>query len=441
MQGFKTSKTERTSYASFFFGQNLLYIIVVQYLMLFYTDVLGISAAAAGTLFLITRVWDAVNDPIMGIIIDKINFKKGKFKPWIHISSLVLPLIAAGLFFNLDLSPTGTLIYAYVTYILFGMIYTISDVPVFALSTTMTDNIDERNTLLSRGRMTAALAAFFIVLFIPMTSKFGWTTTMAIYSALAFITMMPLKFFVKERVSVENRKPTTLKEIVINLLKNRYLLVINLSFLVAGVLNTGAAANYLAIYNLNSKNLIPLFMLLSIVPMLVTAVFIPKLIKLFGKRKLLIFSYGLGTISGVTLFFVGYDSIALTIFFRVGMSIGITIPALLKGIYVSDCIEYGAYAIGKRAEGISFSIRTLVSKLSAGLGAFFIGIYLEFSGFAANVTQTERSLDGIFALNSIYPAIGMALALLIVLLFYDLSESKVQMMVNEMSNRAETNKQ
>lgn len=162
MKGFKTSKAERFSYLSFFLGQNTLYIIIVAFLMLFYTDEVGISATAVGTLFLAARIWDAINDLIIGIIIDKVNFKAGKFKPWIKFPSFVLPFVIIAVFLNLDLSPIGALIYAYITYIVFGMLYTVSDVPIFALSTTMTDNLDERNTLLAKGRLASVIAMLFV---------------------------------------------------------------------------------------------------------------------------------------------------------------------------------------------------------------------------------------------------------------------------------------
>lgn len=107
---------------------------------------------------------------------------------------------------------------------------------------------------------------------------------------------------------------------------------------------------------------------------------------------------------------------------------------LMKGMFVADCIEYGSYATGERAEGISFSIRTFVSKLSTALSAFFAGIILDYIGFVPNISQTESTLKGIFVLATIVPAIGMILASLIIVFFYDLSEGKVKEMIAEMDS-------
>lgn len=149
----------------------------------------------------------------------------------------------------------------------------------------------------------------------PLVTKFGWTTTIIIYATLALVTMLPVNYLAKERVSVKDRKSLTFKAMWNYLSKNKYLIRINISYLVAAALATSSVANnYFAIYNLNNPNLISLLMLLPMVPMFILTAILPRLIKKFGKKKLSIFGYGLASISYFALYFLGYDSVPLTIF-------------------------------------------------------------------------------------------------------------------------------
>ena len=196
IKGFRTSKRERLSYGSYFLGQNIIFMIVLQFLMIFYTDVIGLGAAAVGIMFGIARLWDAINDPLLGIIVDKSNPKKGKFKPWVNAVIPLMPLATIFLFINPKLGDSGNLIYAYVTYIIWGMIYTVSDVPIFALATVMTDKVDERVTLITFGRIATMIAAILgMVLFMPIVTATNWTVGIVIMMTMAFLTMIPIRFF------------------------------------------------------------------------------------------------------------------------------------------------------------------------------------------------------------------------------------------------------
>ncbi|MEM9424392.1 MAG: MFS transporter, partial [Spirochaetota bacterium] len=175
MKDFLTSRSERLSYGSFFLGQNIIFTVVTSYLMLFYTDVMGIAAISVATLFLIARVWDAVNDPILGSIVDKADLKKGKFLPWINSTVFLLPVVTIILFIDPKWGESGNLVYAYITYILWGMVYTVSDVPIFALATVLTDKGNERVALISIGRIFAGIASLVMAaITFPLIKKLGW---------------------------------------------------------------------------------------------------------------------------------------------------------------------------------------------------------------------------------------------------------------------------
>ncbi|MDR3644758.1 MAG: MFS transporter, partial [Clostridia bacterium] len=147
-----TSPLERASYGSFFFGQNIIYVLQFQFLTYYYTESVGLSIASATLLLLVARILDAVYDPIMGAIVDKHPFKKDKYLPWIRIATYFVPLSLVFVFVNVGQTYNQKLIYAYVTYILWGMLYTISDSPLFSLSTAMTNHVYERDKLIAFGR-------------------------------------------------------------------------------------------------------------------------------------------------------------------------------------------------------------------------------------------------------------------------------------------------
>ena len=428
---FFTSGIERTSYGGYFVGQNILYIFVLQFLMLFYTDVVGISAAAVGTLFFVARLWDAINDPIMGMIVDKMSLKKGKFKPWINMVVFALPLATVLLFVDVDGSLTFKLVYAYTTYILWGMIYTVSDVPIFALATVMSVNVDERVRLISIGRLAAAIAAMITsVAAMPFITKLGWTNTALILSFIAMVTMFPIKYYAIERV-VHNRKEViTFKQLFYYVFHNKYLMIFYGAVIVASLTNTGfVVGNYFAIYVLGGAKYIPMLMTMTALPMLLLSLFFPVLIKAFGKKKLLLCCVALYLVTTISYYFIGYENIILVCLFTFIKGLGLMAPFVLCAMFTSDCVEYGYYKTGQRAEGISFSIQTFTTKLTMAISGSIGAFMLQFIGYQPNVEQSAETLDGIWKMTALYPMIGYCAFFFIIFFFYNLKESDLQRMV------------
>lgn len=283
----KTTVAERLSYGGYSLGQNIAYLAVLQYLMLFFTDVVGIGAAAVGVMFFIARTWDAVNDPMLGILVDKTNPKKGKFMPWITAVIFLIPVSTIFLFLAPALSPTGKLIYAYASYIIWGMIYTISDVPFFALSTVMTDRVDERVSLVTIGRFTALIGGVLAgVAFMPMVRAMGWTTTIIVLAGIMVITMLPIRFLAKERIKHDRSGGVSFKEIWRFFKSNKPMLIYYAAFLIISATNTAlTVTNYFAIYALGDTDGSTIAMLNAggLVPMLLMIPLLPWLIKTLGK--------------------------------------------------------------------------------------------------------------------------------------------------------------
>jgi len=439
MKNYVTSKKERLSYGGYFLGQNIIFMIVLQFLMLFYTDVIGISAASVGILFFIARTWDAVNDPMLGILVDKMNPKKGKFKPWISAVILLMPIATIFLFINPNLGGSGNLAYAYVTYIIWGMVYTISDVPIFALATVMTPNNDERVTLITFGRVAAMIAGLISgVIFMPIVTAMGWTNAVIILSIVAFITMIPIKFFAIERIKHDRTGGISFGDIFKFIKINKPLIAFYSAFLIGGAANTMLVAGpYFAKYLLGDVNLVGLLTISGLFPMLVLLPLVPKMIKKFGKKKIFIYGYGSSIVFTILMYVVGYDSLPVVLILNLLRSAGVYVPMMMMGMFSADFVEYGHYKSGKRAEGVSFSVQTFATKFSQAIGAVIGGFLLgNVYGYVENAEQTTKAMDGIWQMYTIIPTIGMFFAVIIIFKWYHLKESDVQLMIESNNKTA-----
>ncbi|HSQ75173.1 MAG TPA: glycoside-pentoside-hexuronide (GPH):cation symporter, partial [Bacteroidota bacterium] len=194
----------------------------------FYTDVFGITAAAAGTLLLVGRFWDALFDPFMGVVADRTNTRWGKFRPWVLWSAVPFAVLFVLAFTTPDFDPTGKLVYAYVTYILLMTIYSVNNLPYSALNGVMTGDVNER-TSLSQYRFFFAMTASFVVqgFTLPMVAKLGggdtakgWQLTIGIFALLAVIFFVITFLSTRERIHPDPKQKSSPKQDFADLLKN-----------------------------------------------------------------------------------------------------------------------------------------------------------------------------------------------------------------------------
>jgi sugar (glycoside-pentoside-hexuronide) transporter len=405
--GFHASAIEKISYGAYFAGQNIFYLFISQFLMLFYTDYRFIAPAAVGIIFLVARVWDAVNDPMFGVIVDKAHLKGGKFKPWIAISTFLIPVASVVIFAmpeNLDMG--GKIAYAAATYILWGMLYTVCDVPIFALATAMTNNIRERTVLIAIGRVAAIAAMVVIsVAIMPVVLARGWLTAMIIFSIAAFIIMLPVSIFAKERFVDQNAPAVTLKDIFGCLLNNKYLLIFYLGNIVFNLTNTAmSTGNYVAKYFLGGEHMISPLMLTYIGPMLLVGIVLPGINKKADKFHLYmagIFIYIVFSIAG---YFAGYRSIPLYFVLAALRGVGLGFTMTMVFMFAADCVEYGQFKSGRRAEGITFSIQTFATKMTSALSGALGGIALSMIGYnGAAETLSEATQKGLWNVAMLFP--------------------------------------
>ena len=430
---FVTGKFERFSYGLYFLGQLIFYGIITGFLQLYLTDY-GIPAALVGGIFAVAKVWDAVNDPIFGVLVDKINLKRGKYIPWVRISTFLIPLTTVFIFaMPMNVSVQIKAIWAAVGYMLWDTSYTICDVPIFALATAMTDNIKERDWLFMTKGFVTSFGALVALVAIPLLyPNIGWTAAVIIMSVIAMSTMLPVGFVAKERHIVKGEQEPTLGALIKYLFKNKYLLIFYGAILISALTNTSlAVSNYVAIYCFGSAELISVFYLVISLPMMVSILVLQQLIKKIDKLTVYLVCTALGLVFSVVIYLVGYHNITSYLILIAIRALFTSGALVLYPMFTADCAEYGQFITGDRAQGVAFSVQTFTSKmiaaLSASIGMFVLGMVGFVSGEGA--VQSPETIDWIWRLNTIAPVFSGVIALFIILFAYKLKTKDVVLMV------------
>ena len=426
----KLSLKEKMSYGAGDIASNFVWGMVTSYLLFFYTDIFGITAAAAGTLFLVTRLLDAITDPMMGVVIDRTKSKHGKTRPYLLYLPIPLGIVATLMFITPDFSYTGKLIYAYVTYILLVLIYTAINLPYGALMTRMTRDSGEKgelNSFRGIGRTIGAIAVSALVL--PLATLFGngnqqigFPITMALFSVVA-VGLFYITFkYCKERIEDAQTQQARVTTSIRNMFKNKYWVIIAVStifwFLRMGVMNT--ALIYYVTYYLEQPGRTPLYLTLLNVASFVGSLIALFVLKRWGSRNTSIIAYTLATILLISIFMLGENTglLFVILFFLANIFIGFGDPANLT--MLAETIDYHEWKFGERVEGLLFSGYSFALKFGVAIGSAFVGYALAFAGYDPDAI-TSQATDVIRIITFGVPIVLTAIQV-IVLLFYKLEK-------------------
>ncbi len=453
---------EKIAYGFGDFASSMFWKLFSVYLLFFYTDVFGISAAAVGTMFLITRIWDTALDPIIGIISDRTETRWGKFRP--YLIWMTIPFAIAGIltFSAFDFALSSKLLYAYITYTLMMMIYSAINVPYASLMGVMTANIKERTTL-ATFRFIFAFAGSILVLASaePLVSllgksdngidlKKGWHNTMIIYAVLAAILFYFTFKWTKERVHPPKEQKVSLKKDLLNLASNKpwfILLGAGVCTLIFNSLRDGSSIYYFKYYFTTQEafqiplagvaiNYSTLYLVLGQAANIIGVVLAKPISDKLGKKNTFLSAMIIACILSC-IFFVFTQTDVLFIFlfqFLISICAGSVFP-LLWSMY-ADIVDYSEWKTGRRATGLIFSSSSMSQKLGWTLGGAITGWLLAYSGFEANVTQTASAQNGIKWMMSFIPALGALLSALFII-FYHLSDKVMLNISKELIQRKE----
>ena len=451
--------TEKIGYGFGDMASSMFWKLFGAYLMIFYTDVFGLPAAVVGTMFLITRIWDSAFDPIVGVVADRTHSRWGKFRPYLLWLAAPFGIIGVLTFVTPDWSPTGKLVYAYVTYsLMMMMIYSAINVPYASLLGVMSPNPKERNTL-STYRMTFAYIGSFIalLLFMPLVNFFsgnskdlgdqqtGWTMAVVVIAILCIILFFGCFAWTKERVKPIKEAQNPLKEDLKDLFKNKpwwILLGAGVAALVFNSIRDGATVYYFKYFVVEedyatvsffgmSFVLSGLYLALGQAANIIGVIAAAPVSNRIGKRNTYMWAMIIATVLSVIFYWFDKEDLIWMFVFQALISIcaGSIFP-LLWSMY-ADCADYSELKTGNRATGLIFSSSSMSQKFGWAIGTAITGWLLGFFGFQANAVQSEEAISGIKMFLSFLPAVGTILSVVFISM-YPLTEKKMKDITTEL---------
>ncbi|MDX1460049.1 MAG: MFS transporter [Xanthomonadales bacterium] len=447
----RLSFTEKLGYGLGDTASNFFFQVFNIFLLYYYTDVFGLAPAAVGLMFMVTKVVDAISDPVMGIIADRTNTRWGKFRPYLLWGAVPYGILGYAMFAGPDLSETGRLVYAYVTYTLMMLAYTVINVPYSALMGVISANSLERTSVSSFRFVCAFSAAWLVGTFVtPLKTilgggdeALGFKLTMAIFAVISIALFWVTFATTKERVQPKQER-SSLKLDFKALLGNGPWLALFFAaiFTLMNVaVRNGAIMYYFKYYVGDDGTPIFLifdktavFMSLGLFTMVAGIACTKWLAERFDKRILLIVLSFLNAVSVAVFYFIPPDQYTTMVVVNcLGTLIVGPTPALVWAMY-ADTADYGEWKTGRRSTGLVFSALQFAQKLGLAVGAGLSGFILSLFGFIANQAQTEQSINGIRLMFSVFPA-ALAVAAVVAIYFYPLKDTKVKEIERELKAR------
>lgn len=430
----EVTRFEYNAYGAFSFGKEIIWGMI-GLLATYITDV-GISAATAAIVLLIPKVWDAINDPLFGILVDRIKLKNGqKYLPWMKFGTAMICICLIGMFsVPLGIGNIGKAAWIVVAYVLFDTGFTMVDMPIFALPSALTSKVTERGGILANGRFFAMLGGMFGGLLIPIIRpRTGWMVTAVIISVVAIVMMVPL--LVKAQERVENKEIVSegigAKEMLNYLKENNQLYVVLITTFTVGMTGVDTIISLqVARICWGNESFASLLMLVAMVPTMALGKAIPSIIKKFDKVHVFACGCIVSSITGVLMFLVGTRSLPVYLVLSVFKGCGMVSYQIIAYMFVSDTVEYAAYRTGTNASGISFALLTFCNKLRGALVTSFALALLGAIGFVSGegAVQPDGLAGKLWGLSTLIPAAGYLVVTFLMLAAYKLRDKDVQVM-------------
>ena len=403
------------------FAINLMWQLTIFYLLFFYTDIFGLSPSKAGLVFLVSKIWDAITDPVMGYIADNTKSRWGKFRPYILFASPFALIAIIFCFTAPDFGESGKFIWALSTYITFTTLYTILSIPYGALIPTMTQDPDERTSFSSYRFLGANLGALIVAgLTLPLVGlftdpKIGFTVVVSIFAMVGFIFLLLCFFNTKEIHTIYYPAKHKIKDIFNMLADNKPLHLILFALSTTWIANNMKTITvvYFIKYNLGLEKYFGLI-LFGVIFQIMLGAFIANFVKdKFEKKDLFIIGTLLYVISDLVVFFItGYQNLLFFSFIASFGFIGFGISIVMSWSILADTIEYGEWKSGIRLEGIINSFHQFLYKLAIGISAWTSGYILETTNYTPNVDiQNPETLNGLFSIGFLIPSISGSIAI------------------------------
>jgi sugar (glycoside-pentoside-hexuronide) transporter len=433
---------EKLSYFLLNFGSDPLGVVLSTYLLIFYTDVVGLDPGALVLLFLLARIVDAVTDPIMGYFIDHLpRTKWGRFRPWLVTGGLLACINYLLVWLGPSMAMGSKLLIAYVSYLLIGITMDMLEIPRGSLLPAMTESTRERNTLsiLKAISMTVA-PPIFLMITVPFVSAFptpkaGWYTLILGIAVFAFVLLFVGTLGVRERVQPVKKESYPLSQLLKIFFKTKPLVIIfiSVSFVMVSIAVRMTSIIYYLTYVFKDANLMILLTGLSLVSGLIGTVVMPLFANRYEKKNVMFATLVIMGLGSLGIFFVPTGNVVLLCVFYTIMGFGSGVLPLFYSIS-ADIVDYVEWQHQYRAEGAVSSLFGFVMKVAGGFGAAIPAFILSITGYVANAEQPPQSLQGILHTVSTIPFAFILIGALI-LLAYPISPSVFEKIIAELAQR------
>ena len=428
----KIKMREKLSFAMANFGNIPIMTLINGYLLIFYTNICGLSPAACATLFLIARFLDAINDPLVGFMIDHLPTRKmGHFRPTLILGTILCSANFLLLWFGPMLSTSGKLAIAYVSYILLGVLFPVMDISLNSLLPVMTEDMKERNSLSSIKGLAYVIGALVIGVAAPLilgdtSNKQGYINLVLIMTAVIFFFSIIGTMGVKERVKPQMENSYSVKELF-KILSQKPVYITFLAVLLYSIGSNivNAANTYFYTYIFEDLTLASIITLITCVAVFPATMVIGNLIGRFGKKKMYAIGLALAGLAPI-IRLLDVRSIPLLIVSVLIAGIGAGFAAPLNYGIQADNTDYIEVSMGIRAEGAVASLSSFVSKCAMGIGGAIPGYLLQLAGFDSKAAvQNDNVINVIVLCVLILPAIVNVVAIVIFSKGYPITKEKL----------------
>lgn len=444
-----SSRVEKLGYGIGAIGKDMVYAFVSGFLMYYFNTVLGVSATFIGILFMGARVFDAFNDPIMGIVVEKTNTKLGKFRPWLLIGTLLNAIVLITMF-SVPESIEGKelLVYISVTYILWGVTYTLMDIPYWSMIPAITNPGKERENMSVLARSCAgigfaiptALTMLLVGILGGGNERVGFKI-LSVMIAVFFIVALILTVTTAREKNYEQSKAPTIKEMFGSLIKNDQALAIVITIIIfnASLYLTQNIALYFFKYDIGNAELFGLFGTIGGATQIFAMMSLPALRKKFSTHTIFKGAIATAIIGYIGLFvlgMLGVKNVLLLCSTSVIIFIGFGLCTVLTTIFLADTVDYGEYKCNQRNESVIFSLQTFVVKLASAVSVFIAGVGLDIIKLDVNATtQATSTLVGMRFMMTVIPIIGLLVAMILFTKKYKLTEEYLNKIGNKLKER------
>ena len=418
-------------------GKDMVYALVSGFILYYYNDILGISGTFTGIMMMAARVFDAFNDPLMGVVVEKTNTRFGKFRPWIVTGTVTNALILYGMFaMPASLSGTRMLVYTSVAYVLWGVTYTLMDIPFWSMIPAITAPGKERENLSVIGRSCAAVGyavptilTMLLVVRLGSSEREGFSIFAAAVAVMFVVAELVCVALVREK-QTERQKSATVKEMFSALIHNDQAMVVVVGIIVfnASLYLTTQLGVYFFKYDIGNSDLFSLFGTVGGVGQILSMVSLPLLRRRWGSKQILAGALGI-TIAGYLALFAlsmtGVKAVAPLAATAFVIYIGFGLATVLTTVFLADTVDYGEYKTGQRNESVVFSMQTFVVKLASAVSVLIAGVGIDLIGLDDTVAvQSAGTLLGLRLLMVALPVAGLLFSIVYFMKKYHLTEAE-----------------